>query len=222
MVTLLYHTKEKSDRLLPKQLARSRTFWDRYEWRLQDDFSYERFEEQPIRMRLTPQASLVLDPGDDFLYISLCFQERGKEEIEIAWDDEAHFHPYVLRVDEWQAIAAHTARMHKTDMWIPGLLLRRFVGVDSAEALAAVTALELDMRRDSELYTAEELEAWPIPEPYRDPAFWDTCGRKWMRRDPWGWIFVGEDAYSLRRPENPDFPFEAWNRMIRETQKTED
>lgn len=203
--------------MLLDQLAYSRLFWDRYEWRVEDDFAYEALEDQPTVMKLTEQYSVWLDPGEDLGYISFGLQETGKEAIELAWDDQGHFHPYILRYGEWCAIAKRVALVHQVPAWIPGLLLRRFVGIDPGkeEERLEVQQQELEWRRLSGLFAEEELKqvmhitSRPISE-------WASSvpDRKWQFREPYGWIMEGEDAYSLRQPANAGFPFAEWNQMI--------
>jgi hypothetical protein len=206
--------KEGVAMLLQSDLAQSRIFWDRYEWRLEDDFSYECLKDQPIRMDVTDHIALLLDPGDDFCYVSLALQERNNEDIEIAWDDQAHFHPFVLRFEEWKLISAHLAQKYETEIWIPSLLLRRFVGVESCTNYDSVFAWELHMRRISGLFTEEELQCWPRQKEFEDPKFWESYDRKWVHKEPYGWVFEGSTAYSLRQSKSPSFPFEAWNTMM--------
>lgn len=209
-----YDIDKEGVAMLQSDLAQSRIFWDRYEWPLEDDFSYECLDGQPIRMDVTEDIALLLDPGDDFCYISLALQENDDEDIEIAWDDQAHFHPFVLRSQEWKRLATHLAKKNDTEIWIPALLLRRFVGVESYNDYVSVLAWELDMRRVSGLFTEEELQSWPKLMEFEDPKFWENYDRKWFLKEPYGWVFEGSTAYSLRQSENPSFPFEAWNRMM--------
>lgn len=203
--------------MLPEQLAYSRLFWDRYEWRRQDDFAYEFLEDHPVPMKVSGEFTLLLDPGEDFCYISLEFLEQGKEGVEVAWDDEGHFHPYVFRVEELQAVSERIARLHQVPVWIPGLLLRRFVGIDPVNEQERESALqwELELRRQSGLYKEEELDA--VIHPTSRPAaglHTGKSGRSWRFQSPYGWIMEGEDAYSLRHPDCAFFPFAGWNRML--------
>ena len=200
--------------MLNLTLAHDETFWARYEWRLQDDFAYPELEEEPIRLPVTDEASLVLETGDDFGYISLLLEDEDGELIEIAWDDEAHFHPFVLRMDEWERLTRETAARAGVPEWIPVLLLQRFVGYDTPAELEAIVRRGMEMRRLSGLYSADELAAWPMHPLLADPPLWDRLDRRWREQPPYGWVCEGEDAYSLRSPDNPDFPFGAWNRML--------
>ncbi|MFF2890162.1 hypothetical protein [Paenibacillus sp. NPDC057967] len=200
--------------MIPSELLYSRTFWDRYFWQLQDDFSYEMLEDNPIHFQLTEEHVLLLDPGDDFSYISLSFQYEDEEEIEIAWDDEAHFHPNVLRWSEYKAIVTRIAEAHEIDSWIPALLLRRFVGIQSMDELQAVSAWELEMRKASGLYAEAELKEWFEQSIVQAEEDWVNIDRRWVYREPLGWVVEGEDAYSLRNSDNTPFPFPQWNQML--------
>lgn len=200
--------------MLDLTLMHDKTFWARYEWRLQDDFAYPELEEEPVRLPVTDQAGLVIETGDDFSYISLLLEEEDEDLIEIAWDDEAHFHPFVLRMDEWQRLSQQSAARAGMPEWIPALLLQRFTGYDSPAELKTIVRQGMEMRRQSGLYSADELAAWPAHPLLDNPSLWDRLDRRWSEQPPYGWVCEGEDAYSLRAVGNPDFPFDAWNRML--------
>lgn len=199
-----------------KKVFYTKTFWERYFWKLQDEFSYEFLEDNPLRFRLTAQDTLLLDPGEDLSYISLSYQYKNEEEIEIAWDDEAHFHPFVMRFNELLAIVDQIAAAHQIETWIPALLLRRFVGIESFAEFQTVSAWEFDIRKTSGLFTDDELQEWLEESKHIDEAYWNDCYRKWSYREPYGWVFEGEDAYSLRNSANGSFPFQEWKRMLAE------
>ncbi|MFD0715356.1 hypothetical protein [Paenibacillus sp. GCM10027626] len=202
--------------MIQKKLFYSKKFWDRYFWDLHDEFSYEILEDNPIRFHLTENDTLLLDPGEDLAYISLGFQYKGEEELEIAWDDEAHFHPFVLRFNEFQTIVDKIAAVHEVEAWIPALLLRRFVGIESFAELQTISAWELGMRKTSGLFTEDELHTWFEKSKHVDEKFWNNCDNKWNYQEPFGWVFEGNDAYSLRNSANSYFPFQQWNRMLAE------
>lgn len=199
-----------------KKVFYTKTFWERYFWKLQDEFSYEFLEDNPLCFRLTAHDTLLLDPGEDLSYISLGYQYKNEEEIEIAWDDEAHFHPFVMRFNELLAIVDQIAAVHQIDTWIPALLLRRFVGIESFAEFQTVSAWEFEIRKKSGLFTDDEIQEWLEESKHMDEAYWNDCYRKWSYREPYGWVFEGEDAYSLRNSANGSFPFQEWNRMLAE------
>ncbi len=200
--------------MLNKELANSKLFWDRYEWRLQDEFAYPALEAQPIKMKITKDIALLIETGDDFSYLSLLFEEKGKEIVEIAWDDEAYGHPFALRIEEWGLLSLYLAARHYTEVWIPGLLLERFVGYSSRSELEEILKQGLEMRQLSGLYTPKELEDWSKHPMLKAETHWESVDRKWQLQEPYGWVLEGQDAYSLRNVDNPVFPYEAWNRMI--------
>lgn len=202
--------------MIQKKLFSSKKFWDRYFWNLHDEFSYGILEDNPIRFHLTEYDTLLLDPGEDLAYISLAYQYKTENELEIAWDDEAHFHPFVLRFTELQAIVDKIAAVHNVEKWVPALLLRRFVGIESFAELQTISAWELEMRKTSGLFTEDELHAWFEKSKQDHENFWNDCDRKWSYQEPTGWGFEGNDAYSLRNANNSHFPFQQWNRMLAE------
>jgi len=194
----------------------TKIFWERYFWKLHDEFSYELFEDNPLCFQLTEDDALLLDLGEDLAYISLGYQYEDEEEIEIAWDDEAYFHPFVMRFNEYLAIVDQIAAAHQVEAWIPALLLRRFVGIENYAEFQTVTAWEFDIRKTSGLFTEDELHEWLEESKQLDEAYWNDCFRKWNFQQPYGWVFEGEDAYSLRNSENHSFPFQKWNNMLDE------
>lgn len=194
----------------------TKTFWERYFWKLQDEFCYEFFEDNPLRFQLTANDALLLDPGEDLAYISLGYQYKDEEGIEIAWDDEAYFHPFVMRFNEFLAIVDQIAAVHHIEAWIPALLLRRFVGIESFAEYHKVSAWELDMRKTSGLFTEDELDEWLEESKHLDEAYWHEFNKEWKFQEPYGWVFEGEDANSLRNSVNSSFPFQKWNRMLAE------
>lgn len=202
--------------MIMKNVFYSKTFWERYFWKLQDEFSYEFHEDDPLRFQLTAQDTLLLDPGEDLSYISLGYQYKGEEEIEIAWDDEAYFHPFVMRFNEFLAIVDQIAAVNQIEAWIPALLLRRFVGIESYSEFQKVSAWEFDKRKISGLFTEDELQEWLEESKHLDEAYWNDISRKWSYQEPYGWVLEGEDAYSLRNSANRSFPFQKWNRMLAE------
>ncbi|WP_229106713.1 hypothetical protein [Paenibacillus sp. 1001270B_150601_E10] len=199
-----------------KNVFYTKTFWERYFWKLQDEFTYDTFEDNPIHFQLTAQDALLLDPGEDFAYISLGYQHKDEEEIEIAWDDEAHFHPFVMRCHEYQAIVNQISAEHQLEAWIPALLLRRFVGVGDFAEFQMIMAWELDMRKASGLFTEAEMQDWLEESKQWDEDYWNGCNATWKYQERYGWVYEGEDAYSLRNSANPSFPFLKWNRMLAE------
>jgi len=200
--------------LIQNKIFYSKIFWDRYFWNLHDDFSYEFLEDNPIRFQLTENDTLLLDPGEDFAYISLSYQYKDEDELEIAWDDEGHFHPFVMRFNEYQTIIDRITALHKVEKWIPALLLRRFVGIESFAELQRISAWEIDLRKTSGLFTEDELHTLIEKSKHDVDNFWNKCDRKWNYKEPFGWVFEGDDAYSLRNSANSLFPFQRWNRML--------
>lgn len=72
------------------------------------------------------------------------------------------------------------------------------------------------MRQASGLFTEDELQEWLEKSKPLDEAYWNGRSGKWSDQETYGWVFVGENAYSLRNPANDSFPFQQWNRMLAE------
>ena len=211
----LFHTKE---------------FWLRYFWILEDDFSYELLDEQPIKFFLSNEFCLSIDPGHDFSYISFVLK-YNQEEFEIAWDDQAHPIPFVFRYDEFNILTTRISEINHLDEWIAKLLLIRFVGADNLSEFQQIIQLQYDLLKSSQLYSEQELDSC---KQRLDQAavYWRNYGRdaQWVV-DPTngkGWLYKGEDAYSLRSFDNTEtdntetgFPFPLWNRLIEQCKLNE-
>ncbi len=185
-------------------------FWKAYFWIIEEEKEYPELKE-PLFLPVSNEYYLVLDM-EDFGYISLSLRGSNKEEAEIAWDDEGHFHPYVLRMEEWLKLTKQIAANLCTGQWIPALLLCRFVGLEQVvsekeEFLFLIRKFSIE----SGLF-GDESETW-----FLDSEFYNRLSEdmdaKWENRNN-RWYYVGEDAYSLRNPDNDGFPFSQWEELL--------
>lgn len=159
------------------------------------------------------------------------------EPVEIAWDDQAHWHPHALRWSEVDAVCRASA-LDSPDAAYPGpylALLGRFAPVcDEADAALAVPLLR------------EAFALLPGLDPFQRGSYaahWDMRGARvrWTLDEPTGWWFPEQgsareeresgvlgaydqdpdlkdlpngELYSMRDPDEPDFPFAALAELV--------
>lgn len=157
---------------------------------------------QRLRLKFDPQLSSV--------NLNLCDQS-GKE-FELGWDDQAHWHPHVLRCEELDKICRSVARQDASlpHPGVPLLLFCRFAPVtDSGDSEHAISLLR---------------EAWRSLDLFDDPQICEflkmvdyrATGVEWRQDAQLDWaLHLDRDLhskvglYTLRCKDNPDFPFKA-------------
>ena len=187
----------------------SKEFWLRYFWILQDDFSYELLD-KPIEFLLPNGFCLYLDTGSDLSYIYLSFK-HNQEVFEVAWDDEAQWHPFVFRFDEFIIVTKMISEINNLEEWLTRLLFIRFVGSDNKSEEDRMYKLKIDMLYESGLFSKQDLKEF---DEKNKREHTDNIDAKWVFDSLKGWIYEGLDAYSLRNSQNTEFPFSLWNGMI--------
>ncbi|MBX7223157.1 MAG: hypothetical protein K1Y36_24635 [Blastocatellia bacterium] len=182
---------------------------------------YVIFEEQPLRFPLSPHSGLLLQLDSGLGYHSLqLWDSELSQPIEIAWDDQAHWHPHVLRWEELELLGRCVA-LADPDLPHPGLpllLLNRFTPIcTDDEARLAFPVLE-SAWRSLNLYSGIELVR------QIERFDWRESGIGWQFQESTGWFPVQDvserQIYSLRQPENETFPFAAFNRMVEAGRQT--
>ena len=136
------------------------------------------------------------------------------EAAEVGWDDQAHWHPHVLRWEELDLLA-RCAALDDPELPHPGplvALFHRFTPVCRGDATLA--------------YPLQEAAYGPLA--FRGKALseqihrfdYADAGFTWKERAPRGWVLEQEvpasgarvaDLYTTRCEQNPEFPFAAWN-----------
>jgi len=194
-------------------------------WRNREDDTLERF--------LFP----VLDAHLELEFTSMLSQLNlvmpGIPPAELGWDDDAHWHPHVFRWIELTALVDHTtSRPPWSDF--PDLalaLLHRYsVGTTDADVASMRARLipvlgRLGMPPDRVERALSRLDWRPGSRPGN---YDELVGPGWVQDRRVGWRLdlwwrrelerSGGDAYpapySLRRPENSDFPSTDLNRLL--------
>lgn len=211
--------------ILPAALAPllgKRDFWHRFFWDLEDDHEYPELEECEVALPLVDGGELVLGLDENLVYFSLGLRHPSLPEVvEIAWDDQAHWHPHVLRWEELDLIGRWVA-LRVPELPHPGLvvaLLHRFTPLTRDDDPVWVQALLEGAYRSLGVFRGKALEE-------RIGAY-DFCdaGFTWRREPDSGWVLAQDEQapdarnvglYTQRSPGHPKFPFPLWNRLMGE------
>jgi hypothetical protein len=126
---------------------------------------------------------------------------ENPNELDIGWDDRAHWHPDVFRWEELEAIMQCLEKTQKEqlgfDLKFVPLLLRKFTPATKANA---EFVFEQTRRyfRETGLFSENEIEELVEMRDYFPEDF------SWVYDEERGWIAKGEDGYSLRHYD-PDW-----------------
>jgi hypothetical protein len=151
---------------------------------------------------------LQFDPLLNSVNLSLC-DPSGKE-FELGWDDQAHWHPHVLRCEELDLICRCVARQDPT-LPHPGvtlLLFCRFAPVTDSEDSGRALSLLREAWQSLDLFDEPQICKFLKIVDYRG------TGVEWRRDTQQNWVLhLDRDLhprvglYTLRCTDNPDFPF---------------
>lgn len=208
---------------LPQDLARQARdgrFWTDAYWLTSADEREnegEALNSCTLRFEVSDRHALVLQFDGEFQYFSLGLSVDGDAPVEIAWDDQAHFHPHVLR---WREIDAIGAAIAKTDPTLPHpgvplLLLMRFAPIADDEDGWLARYL-MDRAWDQlGLFSRRERQE------FFDRVDARSSGFAWRRLDRGYVVEQHEHAalpplvlYTLRAENNDEFPLEALEAML--------
>ncbi|MEI7024404.1 hypothetical protein [Paenibacillus sp. y28] len=133
------------------------------------------------------------------------------EALELGWDDQAHFHPYVFRWEELEIICRYLGKRPEfiVNPVVPLLLLYRFAPVTAADDEARIRQLLKAAWSSLGLFTDSEIET----------IIGKTVPKRgdlhWAPHAEFGWVLEGEAAYSLRWAEHDRFPFAQLQELVR-------
>jgi hypothetical protein len=153
--------------------------------------------------------SLRLQFDPLFGEISLVLSHHMGKTFQLGWDDQAHWHPHVLRCEELDLICQCIARQDDSlpHPGIPLILLCRSAPVtDSEDSEQALWTLR-EAWHSLGLFDAEQINKFLQVVDFRG------TGVEWRRDERKRWVLLQEDEdprvglYTLRFSENPDFPF---------------
>ena len=205
-----------------KSLVSSRRFWTDFFWERDSDSvggdgtPYPELESCELRLPVGDGFDLRLSFDQFLSYFRLGFVAPGQAPAEIAWDDQAHWHPHVLRWSELDTICRNVAAQD-ADLPHPGypvLLLQRFAPICEGDDIEQIVAILETAWRGLKLFSTAEITSWIERNDARQSRF------HWRLHDDLGWCIEQPDdrgpkgLYSLRTSENTEFPFADWQRMI--------
>src|SRR5262249_40043151 len=136
----------------------TRRFWTDFFWETRAP-EYPRLKDCTVRLPIAGGYRLGLSLDEFLCYFSLEFACPGRKAVEIAWDDQAHWHPHVLRWQELELICRAIA-IQDADLPHPGvvlLLLHRFAPICVGDDLDVIVPMleaawqQLDAFSDSEI-----------------------------------------------------------------------
>ncbi|PWU18244.1 MAG: hypothetical protein C5B50_09605 [Verrucomicrobia bacterium] len=160
---------------------------------------------------------LQFDPQCESINLSL--GARSGKCIELGWDDQAHWHPHVLRCEELDLFCRCIA-VKDPGLPHPGvslLLFSRFAPVtDSEDSHRALSVLS-EAWKSLKLFDDEEIADFLKMVDFR------STGVEWQRDQQLNWtlhldrdLHPGTGLYTLRCAENPEFPFEQLRTALNE------
>lgn len=155
-------------------------------------------------------CGLALDFNCSLDYFSLEILKADGTAVEIGWDDQAGWHPHVLRWEELDAIGESLAR-HDRDVPHPGLavlLLARFAPITDADDAARMIPVVRQAWARVGAPPAAALDDLIARLDKRGAGF------EWRRDAATGWTLHQDrpfdhrpHLYTLRSASNPEFPF---------------
>jgi hypothetical protein len=173
--------------------------------------------EVPLDLGTPVGLDLVIDYGTSGATLLLHDAREDAVPIEVAWDDQAHWHPHVLRWPELDAICNRIVGRSKAypHPGVPLLLLYRFAPlVSDAEYQRYVPTLERAWG-ELGLFGPSDTAAFIDRVDFRNQFV------EWQYSDGVGWTVeqtarAERDLYSLRVLGNSEFPFVPWNSLMSE------
>jgi hypothetical protein len=196
-------------------LAKSRRFWTDFFWITETvRHGYPELADCRVELPLPDGSRMLLLLDKALCYFSLQFAAPGSEPIEIAWDDQAHWHPDVLQWRELEAICRFSV-IRDPEISHPGillLLLQRFAPICVGDDVDRIVALLETAWRRLDLFSANEIRELIERTDARDAEF------SWQREESTGnWYLTqerdirgrGKALYTLRTPKGA-FPFSVW------------
>ena len=199
-------------------------FWSGYFWEEVSGSGRRILEPCVVDFPVADDFGLVLFLGQEFLNFDLSLRAPGlAEPAEIAWDDQAHWLPHVLRWEELELIGRCVA-LQDASLPHPGLtllLLCRFAPICVGDDLDVIRPMLEAAWRGLGICSESEIGA------RIDRLDLRLAHIIWEHREPFGWFptqpeEIEDEAilYTLRNPEALSFPFGPWADMLEAAQVT--
>lgn len=189
-------------------------FW--HDWVYFDEVQIK-YPDYEFKFSIFREYELVLKVNTDLWWRELNFvHESLSEPILLGWNDMAHWHPYVFRWNEFEAICRCLARQFSTMPFpgIPLLLLHQFAPIRFNDDMEAIRTIIREAWQTLNLFSEAEIAEFMLRT-----AFVANREMYWMENPQLGWVMDGEFPYSLRVATNKEFPFKQFNQMV-EASKT--
>ena len=212
--------------LIPDALrarARDKRFWTDYLFITEADWAsdpaYPDLVGAHVELRLARDLGLVLEL-DHMGNFSLCLRRPGRPEPEeIGWDDQAHWHPHVLRWEELDLLC-RCASLADDSVRHPGALvalLSRFTPICEGDDVDRVLPLLEGAWRSLSLFDKHEITKLVERFDLRQGRFaWqESQGVHTLHQPEEAQRSSGFHLYTLRRPQNEKFPFAALEDLVR-------
>jgi hypothetical protein len=202
-----------------KYIFTRKIFWKDYFWMTE---SFERVYPpliSPLTLPITDDVGFILRINHQMLIVELeIYHPSLPEPQEIAWDDQAYWHPFVLRWGELKNLCRFLSQKHSYPYSLLFLLLFRFAAITEEEDEKEIKQEIQTAFRSLDLFTESEISLfWTDTRISSDLEMRDL--RYWERHPQFGWELLGEDAYSLRRHRNPKFPYQVLNELLSKVEK---
>jgi len=207
-----------------KSLIGTRRFWtDFFRMTEVEEDGYPELEGCAVELPVAGGYGLSLSL-DEFLFChSLDFISPSAKPVEIAYDDQAHPFPDVLRWEELDLICRAIALQDVAlpHPGIPLLLLYRFAPICEGDDLDLIASLLDSAWRQRGVFTDTEIQNLIERAKTLDASFqwrYDDSVEGWLLDMDWS-VVLANEPYTSRHSENPDFPHASWKRMLAEARQ---
>jgi hypothetical protein len=224
------------------QLATQKRFWARWFWFREDGHAYAELTnyQQPVPPRdrhllgdtfpmcrldflVAGGRGLRLEFGVDLGYFQFELLRPGAKPVQLGWDDQAHWHPHVLRWEELDFVC-RCVTLADDRLTHPGLallLLHRFTPITDGEDAGAVLALLRSAWRSVGVRDGRTIDRLVRRMDARGEGFdWQLDEKRgWtLRQDDW--MSHDRGLYTLRSKGYRKFPFADLNATVERARKT--
>jgi hypothetical protein len=204
-------------------------FWTDYLFLSESGEQYSEFDGLQLRFDVSSRFGLTLDFNQALSGVTLSLHHpEADEPVQIAWDDQAHWHPHVLRWDELDAVCRVVSKRepYLGNPYLPYLLLYRFAPITVGDDANAIFRVLEQAWRSLNLLPEANISTLTTRFDYRRAGF------VWKSVEPLGWMIqqdqalrqmtgtmANADLYSLRRRDNPAFPHSQFNRLVKTAER---
>jgi hypothetical protein len=174
------------------------------------DNTYAQLKES-IHFSIKEGEGFYLSLTPDLSDISLLLVHPNyPNQIELAYLSEAYWHHVLFRWSELEKISDFLAKQ-SSDIppAIPFLLLSLFTPVTIQDDVNNIQSKVREAFKSLHLLTEDEIEKVL-------PFYGVSKGIEWVFDPEYGWVVIGEQAYSFRVAGEKNFPFQIFNRILKD------